>query len=275
MNYIVADQLNIKSFESVMPEYLVDDLGTSLVAYEDDGSVCGAVSISYDGEGYLIDWLYVIPEKRRQGVGRCLVTEVRKLVSTAGICPLRIRFNASGDSGIYEFLLSIDGEDQYVDMSYSHDRYKVCADEVTDSLEKHGLNVIKQADSYEIMPFWDMDNKGINQALTLAMEHLCIRDLEDFKKTCDRNLCVSVKKGDQLLGFSLVQKLPSGELNLSYLYSENHKVLPHILKELAFCILEYDMDQVIYFDAVTEASDLLAKKIFPDAGKELIYEAEL
>ena len=55
MNYIVADQLNIKSFESVMPEYLVDDLGTSLVAYEDDGSVCGAVSISYDGEGYLID----------------------------------------------------------------------------------------------------------------------------------------------------------------------------------------------------------------------------
>ena len=277
MNYIVADLTNIKAFRSVLPEYLADNIGTSLAAYEDDRSICGAVSFSYDGDGYLIDWIYVVPEKRLQGVGRGLVMEVKKLVSEVGICPVRIRFDASNNSGIYEFLLSLDGDDVYVDMSYSHNRYKVTAGGFTGSDAINGLNVIKDASAkvYTITSFWDMDDKEINHALTLAMDHIRIMDFDDFKKTCEKELCISAKKGDRLLAFSLVQRLPSGELNLSYLYSADQKALPLILNELAFYMMEYDKKQVIYFDAITEESELLARKIFPDATVESIYEAEV
>ena len=62
---------------------------------------------------------------------------------------------------------------------------------------------------------------------------------------------------------------------MSYLYSADQKALPLILNELAFYMMEYNKKQVIYFDAITEESELLARKIFPDATVESIYEAEV
>ena len=84
MNYIKIDQSNRMDFASVLPEAFSQEPYIALGAYEPDGSVCGAVSLSDDGEQYGIDWLYVTPKKRLMGIGLGLVKEVKHMVSKIG-----------------------------------------------------------------------------------------------------------------------------------------------------------------------------------------------
>ena len=67
MNYLRVTKENAGDFLSVLPERFCTGRDVSLAAYEDDGAVCGAVSVTYGGDQYDVNWLYVAPEKRHDG----------------------------------------------------------------------------------------------------------------------------------------------------------------------------------------------------------------
>ena len=271
MNYIRVSGENRSEFASVLPEIFTDENRVSLVAYEDDGTVCGAVSLSYAGYQYNVDWLYVVPERRRSKVGTGLLKEVQYMVASIGICPIIARFDASKDNGLYEFFMDVSNPDMLVDVEYAFDRYNVSAEDFINS------EVLKKKGEMDYVPVYlfDMDEEQREKAFDKAMEHLVLLDTEGFEESCVKELCFAVENNGEISALMIVQKEVEGELHLSYLYSEDGKSLMSMLVPAAREVRKNYKGYSISFDAVTDEAELLAKKFFPKAERGLIYEAEL
>ncbi len=270
MNYIRIDATNLDGFTSVLPASYFDGAGICLGAYEEDGSVCGAISLSYDGTQYDIDWLYVAGEKRLAGVGTGLIREVKHIVAELGVAPIRAQFDIEEDTGLYAFFLSMDDPDFTVDVAYSHNRY---FSNTEDFIESFGGGDFLKLPRPRL--FWSLKEELKDQALSLAMEHLEITDAERFESSCEKTLCLAVSDGEIVNSFMLVQHTPSGDLSLSYLYAKDQKALVGMLKAAAIEAQENFHDKNIFFDAVTDEAEALANKILPGAIRHAVYEVEL
>ena len=270
MNYIRVNNDNKDEFKSVLPEYISDGGEISLAAYEDDGTVCGAVSVSYGGNQYDVDWLYVAPERRLKKIGTGLITEIKRLVSAVGVCPIVARIDTSVDSGLYEFFLSISNPDLLVDINYSHDRYLFKAEDFLDS------PAMKEKADMPYVPTYFSDMKPRSQSYMMheAVEFLTITDPMRFEERLEKKLCFAVEENGVILSFMLVQKDAAGDLELSFLYSDNSKALLSIMKAAHREVRKNYKDKFIYFDAVTEESAALAKRFLPETDVRQIYEAE-
>ena len=271
MNYIRVSGENKSEFASILPEVFSDGKGVSLVAYDDDGTVCGAVSLSYAGYQYNVDWLYVTPERRREKIATGLLKEVRRMVDSVGICPISVRFDATEDNGLYDFFLSVSNPDMPIDVDYAYDRYIVSAEDFI------GAEVMKKNAEMDYVPVYlfEMEGEQREKAFDKAMEHLIVSDPEAFEESCVKELCLAVEKDDEILALMIVQKEVEDDLHLSYLYSVDGKTLMSILLPAAKVVKKSYRGYSISFDAVTEAASLLAGKFFPNADKRLIYEAEI
>ena len=270
MNYIKIDKENKKDFLSVLPDNLADDLGISLGAYTEDGNVCGAISLSFDGTQYDLDWIYVVPEKRNMGLGKSLLKEVKRLVADIGICPIRARFDTSEENGLYLFFNSVSDADLIVDVDFSHYRYATTAKEFMESTK-----VDKKAKPHlRLSGFWKLSEEQREDAFREAEEHLIVTDFERFESLCEKPLCIAVSNEEELLAYMLVQNTPAGDLSLSYLSSKNYMAFMLLLMAAASEVKNAYGDRKIFFDVVSEQADSLAQKIFPNAEKIPVYEAD-
>lgn len=271
MNYIKINQSNQMDFASVLPEIFSKEPYISLGAYEPDGSVCGAVALSFDGAQYDIDWLYVAQKKRLMGIGLGLVKEVKHMISEIGLCPIHAQFDTLEESGLYPFFLSISNSEFLVNVDYSHDRYVIASEDFIEA-----MSIEKEArDCPETCLFWDMEESLREKALSEAARHLVITDEGLFVESCEKPLCIAVNKDEEILAFMLVQNDPSGGLYLSCLYSREAKALMSILNAAADEVKRSYGARTIIFDAVTSRSESVAVKLFPKAIKHPIYEADL
>jgi len=273
MDYVKIDKANIVDFSSVLPENIIDYTGVSIGAV-DDGNVYGAASVSFNGEEYNIDWIYVEPSKRLMGIGRSLINEIRALTSQIGVCPIRMVINSSDGSGLYPFILSIEDDEQPIDMSFSHNRYIVSVEDYVNSPDIQ--KILKQPDdaSFYTELFWSMGNDEIESTLSLISANFSISSEERFKESCEKKLCIVKKRNNNIEAFSLIESLGEA-INVSFIYSSNPKALVALLKDIAVELEGYNYQMPIYFDAIAEGSELLAKKLFKGAKIEYIYEAEL
>ena len=274
MVFVNIDEENIDEFASVLPRTMMDGLGVSLGAVIDD-EVCGAISLSFDGEEYTIDWFYVTPSRRLRGVGRGLIQEVRNMVGEVGIAPIRMNVDASDESGLYQFFLSIEDEDTPIDMVYSHDRYVVSSKEFLNSsaMEKLQSNIRDQKFSAEL--FWDQDKEDIEGLLSDISKNFSVFDEESFAESCEKDLCVVEKRKGTIEAFVLVQRVDDDSLTLTYIYSINPKALMCAFCDLTVMLEEYGTPQRISFETINKNSMLLAQKLFPNGHMECIYEVEI
>lgn len=270
-HYIEINDENKEDFSEVLPELLMDHIGLSVGAVNSADEVCGAVSVSFDGEQYDIDWIFVTPEMRRRGVGRGLVEEIKRMVDRIGICPIYARFDPMGESGLYGFFLSLNSDRMVVDVNYSHDRYEVDAQ---DFLNSEHLKLKKDPD-YMADRLFELEEDKIESALGIALGNYSFRDPEAFRESCEKNLCFAVQKDDRIRGVMLVQKLPGGDLLLSYIYSADPRAAASLLMAAALELKRNYKHKKIYFDVMNGEAEIMAKKFFPDAIPIHIYEADM
>ena len=270
MNYVLANNDNIVDFASVLPEDFIDINNRSIVAYEDDGSVCGAISVSRGDIYYDIDWLYVVPERRLRGIGRGLIWEVKRMVESIGRCPVHALFDATLDNGLFEFFMSISERNLFVDVEYAYDRFIVPVEDFLGSPAIKKEHKLK----YKPSPFFKLEPYMRNKLLTKTIDNLTITNEEDLPSTCEKKLCVAVVDKQNPLGLMLVQKELSDDLHLTYLFAEDGMALYTILKFAEMVLGQYFMGRNIYFDAINNKSYKLARNIFPDAVTHKIYEAD-
>ena len=274
MDFVKIDAGNKADFSSVLPEGYIKGREVSIGAVEED-VVCGAVSFSFDGEEYMIDWIYVEPQKRLMGVGKGLIEEVRKFVSAVGLCPIRMLIEGDEESGLYEFVLSLEDEDHPIVVEYSHDRYTITTDDFAQSPAMDRLNEGPVQTSYKASSFWSLDKKERAKALSMILDGFSVFDEEAFKKSSEKDCCLVEKRNDEIESFILVQRLGDDTLQLSYLYSIKPKALAAVLQDLYATLLEYGENQTVFFEPITDESRKLAKTFFADAKKMPLYEVEL
>lgn len=77
--------------EDAMEDWL--EHGGALLLEDDDGRALAAVRWTEQGEGWCIDRLATLPEERRQGYGRWLMTKVEALAIRANVPTLTLRLD--------------------------------------------------------------------------------------------------------------------------------------------------------------------------------------
>ncbi len=270
MNYIFVGKENTQDFENVLyPGFDAGKERVTIGAYEDDGTICGAISIILSDCQYDCDWLYVHPQRRRQGVGKGLFEETLKFISGTGmIFPLFASFEVTEeDDSLYGFFLSRSD----VDVEFSHDRYYVSHESILKSSELNKKMNVRLTEKV----FDELSNYEKNQVIErITDEHICaIPDMKSFLQNMAPGVCSIVINDEAIVGGIFFQLRGDKNLELQYFFSDNTIGTVQLTVGAAARIKDKYPGYGIVFDAVNEKSGSMAKKIFKDAEPVNIYEA--
>ncbi len=259
-----------KDFESVFPFVFKDtDNRISLGAYREDGAILGALSFTLADNQYTIDWLYVIPEARRQGIATGLVTEFQEfMIHTGERYPVNARFPVTDeDVSVHRFFLSLSG----ADVAYSHERFFVTPENIRKAAPLHR----NTADVAQTEKFFE--NREDWQKKTLrSLERIygyTVTDYDTWKEDCVPELCLCLSVKSNLLCGIFVQRAAEHMLELSWLYGKYPQGLFQLLEKAAQEAESLYPEDTLTFEAVNEKSENLAKRLFPNARSVSIYEA--
>lgn len=270
MKYTLITRDNIDGFRSVLPQSsFALKSRYSIGAYTDDGLAVGAASFVLIGNQYSLDWLYVTPDMRGQKIATGLLDEIFAFINGTGEAyPIRAEYEVSPkDRSLYGFFLS---RDEF-DTAFSHHRYYVYPEDLTSSagLKKSGEINLSEKE------FFSLAREYQNQYLNELSSHgdYLIDERKSWTEVCIHKLTRVVCQGDKLLAAVFILGRNDGNLELSYLYSNNPLATKKLISNVAAVIAkDYPQAQLI-FDAVGEKSVPLANKLFPNAMTVPVYES--
>ena len=267
---VMISQENYQGFQGVLPPDLVS--GKERVAVgccDEEGTVLGAVSVNLIGFQYTIDWIYVEEEIRRKGVGSDLMAGVFDVIMGTGeYFPLSAFFPASSErEDLYWFFKSVYG----MTVSFSHKRYHIRPEEIRESKALH-LKVKERPKWQDLFELPIPVQKQVLSQLHRQGQYE-VSDFDEWKEGMIQELCRCAFLGDKLAGVILVTGFSEDMLLLSYLYSTNAVVLSEGLLQTVKILEQSFPEKGLVFDTLTEESQKLAGKLFPEAECEEIYEA--
>ena len=270
MRHTLITGVNIDAFRAVLPQSgfsLKNRYTIGAINYDD--LIVGAVSFVLVGNQYNIDWLYVSPSMRRQKVATKLMNEVFAFIKDTGeVYPISAEYEVSSkDFSLYGFFLSIDE----LDTAFSHQRYYVDSRDIASSegLKKSGEIALTEKEFFSLPK--EYQNKYLNE-LSSSGDYL-IEDRKHWAEICEHKLCRVVTQGEKLLAASFILGRSDGNLELSFLYSNNPLATKKLISDVAADIVEKYPGAKLIFDAVGEKSAPLAKKLFPNAKSVNVYES--
>ena len=270
MNYILVGKENAGDFENVLfPGFDAEKKRVTIGAYEDDGTVCGAVSVILSDYQYDCDWLYVHPERRRQGIGKGLFEQVMKFISGTGmIFPVSASFEVTPeDDSLYSFFLSMDD----VDVEFSHGRYYASHERIAEAPELHKKMNVRLTEK----EFGELSDHEKNQVIELITnEHICaIPDLKSFLGNMAPDVSIVVFNEGAIVGGIFFQLRGDQNLELQYLFADSSVATVQLTVSAAARVKDKYPGYGIVFDAVNDKSARLAKKVFKGTEPVNIYEA--
>ncbi len=270
MNYVWVNKKSIDNFLDVLPQDLIENPDNICIcACDDNGNGCGAICYSLMDNQIDILWLYTAREKRRQGIATALLDKLFEIMSLSGeIYPVSARFEPYSDEGVYSFFMSC----SKMETEFSHDRFYVSPKEVRGAKLPPGAD----KDEFDKREFFSLP-ETVEQNILLKLrkeQGFIIADYRDFTADAVPELCRCIMRGDELLDLIFIRKRPDGNLELSFLYSENSKGLMELLTTTAWDIEEMFPNAKLVFDAVTEESAAMAGKLFPWTVPVPVYEAQ-
>lgn len=270
MNYICIGKDNMDDFKSVLyPGFEPGEKRITIGAYDDDGTIQGAVSFLLMEDQYDCDWLYVHPECRGKGVGSGLYDQIRDFIQGTGmIYPLSASFEVSEeDRDLYGFFLS---EDDVI-VEYSHKRFYVKPEQIAaaDILKKELLT------GYQVELFSELNTEQKKEVLAELKEQHCylIQDAAGWVKERIPELDMVLYDRDSIVGLIFFGKREDNYLELSYLYSTSPMGVLQMLARSAKIVDETYPGYGIVYDAVNVETEAISRKIFPDNTGVCIYEA--
>ncbi len=269
--FLLLKGQNREEFESVFPKEIREgENRISIGAYREDGAVLGAFSAFLDGDEICIDWLYVDPTVRRQGVATALMDFFRRFIAeTLEVCPIVARFPLrEGDLSLHRFFLSLPDSE----VSFSHDRIIISPPR----LRAVARRVPPGSETVEVRDFFDQSEEARKTALEAGREELELRveDWDLFLESCVPELCKCIYQEKVLTNLILIRK-EEGDLEIAWLYSTDQEGLYTLFKSCAKVVQERFPEASLIFEAMNESVAQLGAFLFPRAEKVPVYEAEL
>ena len=171
-------------------------------------------------------------------------------------------------SGRNRTFLSDAMQEQLFEVSYLYERFYV----LPENLEYlAGLKVKVKAISEQ---FFQQPGYRQHQMLELISGQYEVNNFELWEKSCAKELCRVVYRGNQVDALILFSHRTDGDLDLTFLYGKSPKSLIKLLLDtVAEKNLRYPGAKII-FDATTLSAERLARKLFPEAKTVPLYEAE-
>ena len=271
LNFILITKENAEGFKGVLPDDMIStNVRFSLGAYDDSGNVLGAVSYTVIEYQYEVDWLYVEPKVRRQKIGTELMDRVIAAASeTMEIFPISVHYTCTGEDDPLHCFFMFYGK---MDVNYSHERYLIRSGDIPLAPILH--KKLKMRHDRKLF-FEEPENtrKRILEMLRKD-ENYVIEDYELWEKTCEKELCQCIYVGNSLMDAIFIQKNPDGSLELSFLYSRYPEGLLSLITSVAEEIEVKYPGHDLTFDAINTQSESIAKKLFPKAESQPVFEAE-
>ena len=272
LNCVLIEEDNRSDFDNVFPDAIeLTDARVAVAAVDDEEEVIlGAVSYKVVGYEYVIDWLFVEPQVRRQGVGTYLINEVLRAVAQSGeLLPVTASFEiGEEDDGLRAFFVSC----ELLTTSYSHERYYVSPEEMkgSDALHKSAKT------EHKIVNFFDQSEREQKIILSLLSKQqlYTVHNYEEWRKECAPELCQCSYVNDNPAELIFMKKLSNGNLELAYLYGKEPKGLIELLGSTLSKMEALFPGASLTFDAVNDESMQLAKHLFPKAKTAKVYVAE-
>ena len=269
-NYIQISEDNRDAFADVLPEKLkLKGKRVAVGAVDDEGTVLGAMSYILMEYEYIVDWIYVEPEMRRNHIGTGFIDLIIKMMRETGDAfPLTIRYEfADDDRLLHHFFISL----SYMDSDYSHERYYITADEIKNaSLPKRNAD-----HEMKITNFFDetYDEQLKLLATIAAGGEYFVDEYSEWKEQCVSELCRVLYVGEEAVDLIFVQRLSDGNLELSYLYGKDPVGLLELISMSITDMIKLYPNASLVFDAINEESLKIAEYLFPDSKSVHIYEA--
>lgn len=268
--HVMVNLENYQAFQGVLPPDLIS--GKERVAVgscDGEGAVLGAVSLTLIDYQYTIDWIYVNEQARRRGVGSALMSRVFSVITGTGeVFPVSVFFPASPQrEELYWFFKSIPG----MTVSYSHQRTQIMPEAIRSSKALH--RKIKERKNWQnLFALPASLQKQVMSEMNRLGQYV-VSDYDEWKALMIPELCRCAFTGDSVSGILLVSSFSKEFLRLSYLYSTNVATLAEGLLQ-AVKIMEHSFpEKGLVFEALTEESQKLTDKLFPEAEQTDIYEA--
>lgn len=270
VNHILLTEENRGDFESVFPAVFWNGTNRiSLGAYGSEGEILGALSLVLADDQLEIEWLYVIPERRRQGIATGLIEELQRFISSTGEWyPVNARFEVSEqDVSLHRFFLSLPD----AEVAYSHERFYVTAEDIRNSPKLHQ----ERTDVVEMQAFFEREESWQKRVLnTLEKTYgYVVEDYESWKEDCVPDLCLYLSMENRLLCGIFVQRAGDQDLELSWLYGQQKRGLFYILGEVVRKAERLFPECSLTFETINEQSKRLAEHLFPSALTSHVYEA--
>lgn len=270
MNYLWIDGKNSKNFQSVLPPELTEGKENICIGVcDDEDYICGAMCYRFADYQYDVLWLYVAEQRRRQGIATSLMNLLFRISASSGeIYPISARFEAAESGTLYPFFLSY----RKMDLSYSHDRY------VVEPRDIRGARVPRPSrkeslKQEEFLKLPELSQKKILHLLRKE-ENYVPEDYPEWKEQLVPELSRCILKNGTLIDLIFVHRRSDGNLELSFLYSKYPPGLAELLSTAAWDTEALFPNAKLSFDAINEDSARLADRIFPNAKKIPVYEAE-
>lgn len=268
MNQILITDENYQDFKTVLPAQLSGRSRTTIGAYNDEGFVCGAISMEQMEDRYDIDWLFVLPAVRRRGIGTKLVTAIVDLAEYTGGLSVQSIFEAEDAEKLYDFFLSDAMQEQLFEISYLCQRFYVLP-EALGYLEGIKVKVEGTSELFFKLPMYRQ-----YQILEMISSQYEVRNFDIWENSCTKDLCRVIYRGDKLEALIFFSDRTDGDLELTFLYGKSPKSLIRLMSDtFDEKKLRYPEAKII-FDAMTPSSERLARKLFPEAKTVPLYEAE-
>ena len=271
LRYFLIDRDHQKDFANVLPECLITGGNICAIGVcDEEDHILGAIAYLCEHFHYYVEWLFVDPAVRRQGIGTKLLRRLFSIIGGTGErypVTCQVPFTEE-DPDLYYFLLT----QQCADLGYSHDRYYLKGEDVRTSDELHRkFNLV-----LEQKLFFDL-SKPEQEKILRQMEQeelFSVMDMKDWSEGYIPSLCRVIIVNNNLMDLILVKELPSGVLELSLLYSKYRRGLEELLLTDVKEMEQNYPDRELIFDAITEESRKIAGHLFPRARVSHIYEGE-
>lgn len=271
LNYLLIDPGHQKDFSGVLPECLVTCGNTCAIGvYDDEGYILGAIAYRCEHFHYYVEWIFVDPAVRRQGIGSSLLRRLFTIIGgTMERYPVTCQVPFSEEEPeMYDFLLT----QQCADLCFSHDRYHLKPQDIQNSkvLRRERSLTLEQTLFFDLS---EQEQRKILQGLDREGV-FNTAGMQDWSKGYIPSLCRVIYVQNTLMNLIFVKELPDRNLKLAFLYSK----YPRGLAELVYAAVQemeaHYPNKTLLFDAVTPESRQLAAHLFPNAKPEHIYEGE-
>ncbi len=286
MNYIRIDETNTDGFAELLPPLPQPAKNrVSLGAYDDAGNLCGTASLQLLDHSYELDWLYVLPARRREGIGTGLLEQLCIFMDATARYPLTASFavDTAGENDgtkpgqdLHAFFQSL-RQQRFLnmgfcfDVSFDHTRFLIAPKDLSDAPAIQGRGLEHAVQKY----FFEQSPMVQRNLLSAIGSWYAFDDIEQWKEACIPSLCqVRLDRHGKPVCVIFIQRAGGDDLELSFLYSRHPGELLRLLRIVTARIEQEYPSATLRFDAVTDISERLARKIFPHAATLQIYEAE-